>query len=173
MTNQIIIQGIGIIALIFFILSFQAKSRKNILLFHLVSMIFFAIHFSLLAAWTAVAMVSLNAVKSYIFTLKDRYKFINSEFTLYLFIFLFWIFGILTWEGYHSLFVIIALNFVVLSHWSDNTTRLRWLFLISHPLWISYDLFVGSYAGIISETVVLISGCIGLWRFRKNKTLKN
>jgi hypothetical protein len=167
MVNNILIQSIGFIALILFALSFQVKLKKDILYLHLLSMIFFAIHFSLLNAWTAVAMVSLNAIKSYVFSLKNRIKQLQNNFILYLFIILFWIFGLLTWEGIHSLFVIFALNFVVLSHWSDNTKKLRLLFLFSHPLWIAYDFVVGSYIGIISEIIVLISGVTGLWRYKE------
>tara|TARA_Y100000310_G_C20547134_1_gene746143 strand:+ start:437 stop:973 length:537 start_codon:yes stop_codon:yes gene_type:complete len=169
MLNQLIIQGIGILALLFFIFSFQAKSRTNILYLHILSMILYAVHFSLLTAWTAVAMVSLNAVKSYIFSFRERKKWIQGNFFFYLFLALFWIFGILTWEGYYSLFVILALNFVTLSHWSKSTKKLRLLFILSHPLWIAYDIYVGSYAGIISEVVVFFSIVIGLWRFDKTK----
>jgi len=173
MINQIIIQGIGVLALILFFCSFQAKSRKNILYFHLLSSAVFAIHFGLLSAWTAVAMVSLNGVKSYIFTLKKEFKWARSNVTLYLFLVLFWVFGLAVWEGYHSIFVIIALNFVVISHWSNNTRKLRWLFMFSHPLWIIYDFMVGSYAGIFSEIVIFFSGAIGLWRFERKPRVKD
>ena len=169
MINNVLIQGIGFIALILLVLSFQVKSRKNILYIHFLSMVLFAIHFSLLSAWTAVAMVSLNAIKSLVFSFKDSIKYLQNNFILYLFIILFWISGLLTWEGFHSLFAILALNFVVLSHWSTNTKKLRLLFMLCHPFWIAYDLVVGSYAGIVSEIVVLISGGIGLWRYKQNK----
>jgi tRNA-dependent cyclodipeptide synthase len=169
MLNQIIIQGVGIIALVLFVSSFQAKSRSNILYIHILGMIIYAIHFFLLGAWTAVAMVSINAVKSYVFSFKETKKWAQSKYILFLFLVLFWVFGLLTWEGYHSLFVILALNFVTLSHWSTDTKKLRGLFMFSHPLWVAYDLVVGSYAGIISEIVVFTSGLIGMWRFKDKK----
>jgi hypothetical protein len=171
MINQLIVQGIGIVSLLFFVFSFQAKSRSNILYLHIFSMILYAIHFSLLAAWTAVAMVSLNAIKSYTFSFRENKKWIKGNFLLYLFLILFWILGILTWEGYHSLFVILALNFVTLSHWSKSTKKLKLIFMLSIPLWIAYDIYVGSYAGIIFEVVLLFSIVIGLWRFDKIKNI--
>ena len=58
--NQIIIQGVGYVALLFSILSFQKNKRSSILLYLIIANILFSLHFSLLHAWTGAAMSVLR-----------------------------------------------------------------------------------------------------------------
>ena len=41
-------------------------------------------------------------------------------------------------------------------------------------MWIIYDLFVGAYAGIITEFIILTSSIIGMYRYDiKKKKIEN
>jgi len=167
--SQFIIQTIGILALVFFSISLQKKNRSSILKFHIVSTLLYAVHFFLLGAFTAVAMVLLNGLKSYVFLFKTKYAWVDHKIVLYIFFALFIAAGFIFWEGYHSLLLIIALCLVTLSHWQKDTKKLRGIFFLTPPLWIVYDVIVGSYAGIVSELVLMFSNLLGYLKFETNK----
>ena len=69
---NIFIQGIGYLALLFVILSFQKNNRSLILLYLVIAQSIFTLHFSLLSAWTAVAMNIVATVRTYIFYAKEK-----------------------------------------------------------------------------------------------------
>ncbi len=168
--NFIFIQIVGLIGLLFVIISFQ-KNRKSFTLAVLVlAALFFTIHFILLKAWTGAAMNGLAAVRTYIFNLRDRKKYLNNRATLYIFIFLFWIAGLFTWEGYVSLFPVTGMSLECMSLWSKETKRMRWLFLSVTPLWLVYNSVVRSYAGVATEIFIMSSVVVAIIRFDLRRT---
>ena len=125
-------------------------------------MVLYSIHYFLLGAFAAVAMTLLNVFRTVLFALKEKHPW-------YGFLVLFVGAGVIFWEGYRSLALIVELCFVTVSHWQEDTKRLRILFAVSNPLWIVYDVLVGSYAGIFSEVVFLLSNAVGYVRFESKK----
>ncbi len=49
--------------------------------------------------------------------------------------------------------------------WQNNPRSIRFLMLIPRPLWFIYNLFVGSYAGMIAEVFIFTSVLVGIIRF--------
>ena len=163
--TQFIAQTIGIIALLFVLLSFQKNSRYLILLFLIIAQILFTIHFGLLGAWTGAAMNGVAAIRTYIFNQRESKQWSNKQVWLYLFVVLFWVFGIVTWSGYYSILPILAMTIDSFAVWNKETKSIRMFMLIPRPLWLTYNFTVGSYAGMITEIFVLFSILIGIIRF--------
>src|SRR3989338_4435143 len=162
---QLIAQGIGFLALLFVLLSFQKNKRYLILLFMLVAQILFTIHFGLLGAWTGAAMNGIAGLRTYIFNQRETKTCSNNQFWLYLFVVLFWVFGIVTWNGYYSILPILAMTIDSSAVWNKKTQYIRLLMLIPRPLWFLYNYTVVSYAGMITEIFVLFSILVGIIRF--------
>lgn len=80
---------------------------------------------------------------------------------------LFGLSGLMTWQGYYSLYVIagVAINTLCLAF--TDTQKTRASILVSSPLVLIYDVFVMSIGGIINESVVIVSPIIGIVRFKK------
>ncbi len=171
--TQLIAQIIGIGALLFVLLSFQKNSRYLILLFLIIAQILFTIHFGLLGAWTGAAMNGIAAFRTYIFNLRETKTWSNKPFWLYLFVVLFWVFGIVTWSGYFSILPILAMTIDSFAVWNKKTQYIRLLMLIPRPLWFVYNYTVVSYAGMITEIFVLFSIVIGIIRFDLSATKKS
>ena len=72
--------------------------------------------------------------------------------------------GALSWHGYISIFVIVAklISSVALGIKSPRIIRI--LNLISSPCWLVYNIYMGSLAGIISDSSVIISIIIAIIR---------
>lgn len=107
--NNVLIQAVGYLALFFVILSFQ-KNKRGLLLFYLaIAQVLFAIHFTLLNAWTGVAMDTIAAIRTYIFYKKETSVWAKNTIWYYLFLILFGLSGLFVWEGYHSLLPALAM----------------------------------------------------------------
>ncbi len=139
----------------------------------MIAAVFFTIHFVLLDAWTGAAMNILAALRAYVFNLRDSKWYIDHPLVVYLFIDLFWIGGLLTWDGFHSILPVISLTLECFALWSKKTKYIRWILLSSFPFWTIYHIIVGSYAGIATESFVAISIIVSIIRFDVLKKIDN
>ena len=157
MIYSFFIQSLAVVAVILFILSFHAKSRKNILLLQLLGIIIWASHFYLLSAWTGAILITLNGLITILFLFKTKNNQLKNPFILYMGLFILLVFTIITWAGFYSLFSLFAVSLIVIARWQNSPRRIR---LISFPasiFWIIYDCFVHAYGSIIAEVLILIS----------------
>jgi len=151
--------------LLFARLSFQKDNRKFTLIFHILASLFFAIHFGLLGAFTGATMSILAAIRGGFYNLRKSKKWINNPLIPYLFILIFLLGGILTWEGYRSLLPMFSVTLECIALWTFNTKKIRWLFLSARPTMIIYNILVGSLAGLAIEIFLIISLITAIIRF--------
>jgi len=161
----IFVQIVGFIALSFIVISFQKNRRSFTLVSQLVGSLLFTVHYFLLGAWVGAAMNGLAIARAYIFNLRDSKTWIKSRVVMYIFILFFWIGGILTWDGYLSILPILGMSLECVALWSKNTKHMRWIFLAVRPLWMTYNIMVGSYAGIMADIFLTTSLLIAVYRF--------
>jgi hypothetical protein len=170
--NQILAQAIGFVSFLFIVLSFQNNKRSLILLFLIIAQTSFVVHFVLLGAWTAVAMNAISVARTCVFHQKDNKDWAKKKIWFYLFFALFWIAGILVWEGPYSLLPILAMSAETIGLWMEKPRYIRLLSLIPRPLWFIYGYIVVSYAGMVTETFAFCSILIGIFRFDMSKAKK-
>lgn len=163
--NQIVIQGIGLLALLFVIISFQKNKRSTILILINIAQLLFTLHFVLLQAWVGASMNALAAIRTFIFYKKEVINWLDSQVWLYIFVILTWLLGIIFWTNIFSVLPVLAMTVDAIAVWNKNTSKIRGLMLIPRPLFLIYNFTVGSYAGIITEIVVLFSILIGIFRY--------
>ena len=70
--HQIIVQGVGYLALLFVLLSFQGIKRVQILLAMLTGVLLFVLHYSLLHAWTGALMNAIEASVVFVSFKKEK-----------------------------------------------------------------------------------------------------
>ena len=163
--NQIIIQGIGYIALFFVLLSFQKSKRVNILLLMLAGLILFVIHYSLLHAWTGALMNLVEAGVVFVSYKKETDSWAKQKLWLYVFILIYIIAGVTTVKSFVDFLPIVAQIFGAIAVWQTNPRVIRFIMLAPRPLWFIYNFIVGSYAGMTAEVLILASVLIGIFRF--------
>jgi len=163
--NQIIIQGIGYLALLFVLLSFQKSKRVHILLLMLVGLILFVIHYCLLTAWTGALMNVVEAGVVFVSYKKETQAWAKKKVWLYVFALLYIVAGIITAKSPVDFLPIIAQIFGAIAVWQTNPKTIRFLMLAPRPLWFIYNFTVGSYAGMTGEILILTSVLIGILRF--------
>lgn len=175
--DQIIIQGIGYLALIFVIFSFQNNGRSKILFLMLIGVVLFILHYALLGAVMGSLMNLMGAGMIIVAYKKDTQLWAQKALWPYAFIILFILVGMVTAKSYIDVLPVLALIIGTIATWQTNTRAIRFIMLVPRPLWFTYNLVVGSYAGMTVEVLLLLSIIIGIIRFdlmkqvqKKNKS---
>ncbi len=173
--SSTLIQIIGFVGLLFFVLSFQQKNRKMILFLMVIGQGIFLLHFVLLGAWTAVGMNVVGMVRSMVFWAREDKKWANWRFWPVVFIFLFIGAGILADESWLGTLPVIAMSIETTGLWLKNLKRLRMINLFPHPFWFTYNYLMGSWAGVVCEIFVFSSVVVAIIRYdlpRRSKSPK-
>lgn len=163
--DQWLAQGVGYLALLFVILSFQNNNRVRLLLIMLTGVLLFVVHYALLGAWTGSLMNLVEAGMVFIAYKKETEAWAGRIFWLYLFIGLFVAGGILTAKSWIDFLPVLAQAFGAIAVWQTSARAIRFLMLVPRPLWFLYSVPVGSYAGMVTELFIFVSVVVGIMRF--------
>lgn len=170
---EIIAQIIGIMAMLFNILSYQGKKQSTVICLQLIGGLLFALNFFMLGATIGAILNVVAVLRAIIFLFKDKLK---AEKLL-------WFLGFIA--VYIAVYV---LNFTVLGKEPTafnlliellpvigmialnvgfrlkKASSIRKCGLVSSPAWLIYNIAVWSLGAIICEAVTLVSIFIGILR---------
>ena len=89
-----------------------------------------------------------------------------------MFIVLYLIALIITYNGVLSIFPLIAAIIYMIVEWNGNSIAIKKIAFICYFLWLIYNIFVFSIVGIVSNVISIISTLIALINARKNSVNK-
>ena len=159
-----LIQLIGVVGTLLFFLSYQCKSNRNLFRVHLLSYLFYTAHLLLLGAVTGGVSYMINTLRS--FCLGSRWKFAHSRAMCAIICIMQLAALALTWSGWISILPVAANIAATLGGYTHNSRKIRIAgMFVNSPLWIVYDLCVGSWAGILDEAVTEGSMILSIIRF--------
>ncbi len=158
------VQSIGFIAEIFLILSYFRKDTNRVLSFHIISGFLDFVHYFLLNAFSGAFIYLFEGIRDFLYykTDKDKYIFIISAI-VYLF------FTLIQVKIWYDFLPIIA----SLVDGYSLTLKKKYVTLgaaISYSLWVVYNVFVMSFAGIIMDGFIAVSNIIILISYYVVKT---
>ena len=161
----IFIQIIGFVAGIFLILSYFRKDTNRVLSFHIISNSLDFIHYILLGAFSGGFIYLLEGIRDFLYykTDKDRYIFIVSAIIYLLISF----FSVRVWYDYLPVFASLVDGYSL-------TLSKKYVTLgaiISYGVWVIYNVFVFSYAGLLIDGVIFVSN-IFIFLFDKKNSVK-
>ncbi|MBQ9662640.1 MAG: YgjV family protein [Oscillospiraceae bacterium] len=162
--KYIFIQAIGFLGTILFFLSFQCRSNRNLFRVQFLSYVCYTTHLLLLGAVTGGISYIINTFRSLF--LGSKWKFAHSR-AMCIMICLCQVAAlILTWSSWLSLLPVVANIASTIAGYTHNGRKVRIAgMFINSPLWIIYDILVGSWAGIADEVVSEISMLISIKRY--------
>ena len=150
MENNVAIQIIGLIGTVLFFMSYQCKNNKNLFRAQFLSYLFYTIHLILLGAVTGGISYILNTVRS--FCLGSNIEFFRSRKMCCIICMLQLIALMITWSGWISVLPVAANIAATIGGYTHNARKIRMVgMFVNSPLWILYDIMVGSWAGILDE----------------------
>ena len=176
---EIIAQIIGFAGLAMNCLSYQAKSKKNLIVIQLFGALFFVIHFGMLGAIMGCMLNSVAVLRSLLFANSEKMH-ANHPAWLALFIAIYAGSYVLTFTVFEEALTIpnlllqilppVAMTFSTVSFRTKNAGTVRKLCLCCSPLWLIYNIFNFSISGILTESISIISIVTGIIRLdRKSK----
>ena len=162
--EYIIIQCIGFAGTALFVVSYQCRSNKKLFAIQLVAYLFYTLHFILLGAVTGGISYIINAFRSA--CLASRSDFLRSK-TMCAVICAMQVAALcLTWSGWLSLLPIAANIAATIGGYTHNGQKIRAVgMFVNSPLWIVYNIFVGSWAGIADEVITEATMIVSVARF--------
>ena len=168
--NFFVVQGVGILAWLVLLISYYREDTDKILIYHVVATSLYCLHYYMLEAYSGVFICFFEVVRDLLYykTTKDDYIFV-ATIPVYI------ISGIISYSKWFDLLPVASSLF-------DGyfLTKKRDFVLIgaiiSYSLWIIYNIYVMSIAGIIADGLVVFSNlcilCFGFNPFsfkRKSK----
>ena len=100
--------------------------------------------------------------KHHIYKTGEKNK--KTTFSTIVFSFLFFVFGLFTWQGLKSILIIIAKVLSTIAYGNKSTTIVRAIIFVTSLSWLIYNYCVFSIAGVICEAFTLISLIAGVIR---------
>ena len=160
----LLIQGIGLFGTVLFFLSYQCRNNKSLFRVQFVSYLCYTVHLLMLGAVTGGISYILNSVRS--FCLGSKNDFLKGKWMCCVLCILQVTTLIFTWSGWWALLPVIANIAATIGGYTYNARKIRIVgMLINSPLWIIYDIAVGSWAGILDEIVSEASMLISIFRY--------
>ena len=160
----ILIEALGALGILFAVLAFQCKKHHRVIAYRNMNMLFFAIQYILLGAWTGMAMNIIGLIRNELFSFQVKHQR-STRGSIGVFCAVFFVAGILTWEGPKSILLICAKLISTVAYGNKNLLVVRLLVLLTSSSWLVYNVFVGSRADVICEMLTLGSILISLWRY--------
>jgi hypothetical protein len=168
MVEEIIGQALGIIATIITFISYQANTKRSLLIIQSIATFCTCLSYFFLGATSGFALNIICLIRNAIFYFQKegtKIQYISASILSLVMAFV----GAFSWQGPISLLIIIALaaNTVYLSF--GKPQLLRQSVLVTSTMVLIYNIFVFSIGGITNESISIISSAIGVVRYRKAK----
>ena len=173
---EIVAQAIGILAMVFNILSYQGKKQKTVITLQLFGGLLFAVNFWMIGAKVGGILNVIAVIRALVFLFKDKLKadsifwligFILSYIAVY--ILTFTVFGTepTPWHFIREILPVIGMTALSVGFRLKDAAGIRKCGLVSSPAWLIYNIAVGSWGAIVCETLTLISIFVGMFRHDK------
>ena len=165
--HPIIPQIIGLFAVVTFLLSYQQKKRRGIIIFNTVSRCLYILQYILLGAYSGAVLDILGAISSIIATKKDS-KFIKKHLTLTITVInaAIVIAGLIVYRTPLDLLPIAGVLLHTSAFWIDNEKIIRRVSLAGSPFWFIYNLLSHAYFSAAGDIFTMVSIVIAMIRYR-------
>ncbi|MBQ4086216.1 MAG: YgjV family protein [Clostridia bacterium] len=156
----------GVAAVVFFLLSYQQKTRRRIITFNVLSRTLYVLQYLLLHAFEGAALDILGMLSSLLAQRKNtpwirrhiRIVFLGANLLTVAV-------GLLLYENVFSLFPIAGVVLHTSAFWMDEERKIRLVSLLGSPFWLVYNLVSGAYGSAAGDLLTIGSICIAIWNY--------
>jgi hypothetical protein len=175
---EIIAQAIGIIAMVFNIVSFQGKKQKTVITLQLLGTALFSVNFLLLGAMVGSILNLLAALRSLLFLYKDKLRaehklwfvaFVACYIATYVLNFTVFAKEPTAFNFIIEILPVIGMVSVDVGYRMKTAAAIRKCGLVNAPLWLVYNLVTGSWGAITCDVLTLSSILLGMFRMDKKR----
>ena len=161
---------VGALAVIFFLGSYQLKTRKNIIFCNILSRVLYILQYLLLGEVIG-AVMDISAVPSSMIAVKKDLPIVKKYKIpiIVLVNLLIFCLGLAFYKNIFSLFPIFGVLFETVALWFTKERTVRIVSLLGAPFWLSYNLICGAYASAVGNILTMISILLALYRYRTKR----
>ena len=134
------------------------NTKNRILLFQILGITMFTLHFFLLSAWSGCIMNLLGIGRALLYAYTEQ-KGLHIRWLCPLLCAVFTAAAVLTWESAFSMLL------STLAYEQKQPRRFRRLMFPCSPLWMVYNIHSGSVSGVVTEAFAMLSLGVAMWRY--------
>lgn len=157
-------QLLGLFYALFLFFSILGKNTKQILLMQTISFLFKSFHYYLLGGISGFVTSFISMLRNIVF-----YRIKENYILTIIFILIYLIIGIVTYNSFYSLLPVIATIVYTLIINYDNPKYLRLGMLFTSITWLIYNIYIISYSGIIIQIIMIITNIFAIIKLDKKK----
>ena len=169
-------QAVGIVAMFFFIFSYQQKTAKSIIAWQMIGGALFTLNFFLLGEYLGACLNLIGFIRAILFLQKEKLHTDNIP----------WLIGFtLSYLGAYALSFtmfgteptlpnfllqccpVLGMFFMHLGLRNDDPGKIRFLCLFSSISWLIFNSIVFALGAMLGEIFNIISIAVAFWRFKK------
>ena len=154
--NYIFSQISVFIAVFLIGLSLMSKNKKYILMYSIISSIFFSLQYFFLTAWEGMIINAIGILRAMCFFIYNRKEKDIPIYVMTSLIIIYFIVMILTYEGIVSIAPFIAASLFTYSIWAKQVIVYKFLAIPISMSWIIYNIYVGSPVGYVCDSILLV-----------------
>ncbi len=159
-------QIIGILATATYVLSYQQKKRKNIILVNAMSNFFYVLQYILLGAFEGATLDILSTVSTVAAHNKDKgFILKHTKFVIIIINLAMVISGLLLYKNIFSLFPVVGAILQTGAFWITEERKIRIVSFLGGPFWLTYNIISKAYGSAIGSILCLISIGIAFYRY--------
>ena len=170
---DIIANVLGILAVLLFVLSYQLKKRRNLILCNAASRVLYVLQYVLLGAFEGALLDIIALIVTLIYRRCAYFKKRAFVLTVILSNLAIIGLGMLTYKNPISLLPIFGVIFETLALLPKSERRIRILSLLGAPPWLVYNLIAHAYGSAIGNVITLVTIGIAILRLDIPKRKKN
>lgn len=156
---------LGILAVAAFLLSYQFKTRRNIIAVNLISRVLYVLQYVFLGALDGAALDFAGFLLSFFARYKEK-DFVKRHYLIITIIvnFLLLVIGLAMYENVFSLFAVGGIICEVTALWLTKEKNIRILSLVAAPCWLAYNLANLAYSSAFGNVLAMVSIIIAMIR---------
>ena len=171
-TIEIIGQILGVLGVVVLFLAYQMKDKKTLLLLQTLGIALFTTQYFMINALSGAVLNAVCLIRTIFFYLVEG-KVKNEKLKNYglpfLFTVLVCVFGVFSWESWHSILVLLSLAIISFCTGACSPQNFRKSLLLTCSLALIYNVIVFSIGGMINEVTSMISALVGIIRHKKQQ----
>ena len=163
----IIANAIGFMAFIISLIAFHKKEKEKIFKNTLISNILNLIHYLVLNANSGIATKIIAILRDLSMVKQEKYNILKSKKMLIVFVCAYIILMIITYQGFISIFSLLAALIYTIFCWNGDVKTVRYIVIFTNVLWLIYNIFVKSYTGAMANFISIVSTFIAIFNNKK------
>ena len=161
---KLIPQVLGILAVAFFLLSYQQKKRKNIIVCNAFSRVLYILQYLMLGAFEGAVLDILGTVSSVMAGYKEKFKK-HIRLAVILINVIIVSVGLLLYENIFSIFPIIGVVLHTSAFWITDEKTIRRVSFLGSPFWLVYNLSSHAFGSALGDILTMVSIALAIYRY--------